>query len=183
MADRGVDSAPGDWGPDVLELVYLPWSIELKQYPDGGYFARVVELPGCMTEGDTATEVLAALEEARALWIEAALAGGKKIPDPLAANDYSGKIFVRTSRELHRAVAEAAARDGVSMSQWAGEVLGRAAARADAADSVVVALDEKIQSVLAAQALIGEQLAAAAAALIARQKEDRPEGPPAEQAG
>lgn len=116
------------WSADVLERVYQPWNIEVKQYLDGGYFARVVELPGCMTEADSATEVLEALEEARALWIEAALGRGDRIPEPMAASEYSGKIFIRTSADLHRAVAEAAAKEGVSMSQWASEVLARAAA-------------------------------------------------------
>lgn len=114
---------PSNYTEEVIEYVYLPWNIEVKQYLDGGYFAKVVELPGCMTEADSAAEALEALEEARAEWLTAALEMGQKIPVPLALQDYSGKIFVRTSPDLHRKVAEAAARQGVSMSQWVGEVL------------------------------------------------------------
>jgi hypothetical protein len=41
---------PTPYSPEVRELVQQPWDIELKPYPDGGYFARVIELAGCMTE-------------------------------------------------------------------------------------------------------------------------------------
>lgn len=116
---------PAAYTTEVLELAHQPWDIELKPYPDGGYFARVVELPGCMTEASSAAEALEALEDARAAWIAVALDQGLKIPLPVAAGDYSGKIFVRTSRQLHKMVAEAAARHGVSMSQWVSEVLAR----------------------------------------------------------
>ncbi len=112
---------PSDYKPEVLEQVFQPWSIEVKQYPEGGYFARVVELSGCMTEGGSAAEVLEALEEARAEWIAAALEQGLAIPTPFEQNDYSGKVFVRTSPALHRMIAEEAAKQGVSMSQWVSE--------------------------------------------------------------
>ncbi len=116
---------PSEYRSEVLEFVYQPWTIEVRPYPEGGYFARVVELPGCMTEADTAADVLDSLEEARAEWISAALELGQTIPEPLGVADYSGKIFVRTSARLHRLVAEAAAKEGVSMSQWVSEVLAR----------------------------------------------------------
>jgi antitoxin HicB len=114
-----------DYKPEVLELVWQPWTIELRPYSDGGYFAKVVELHGCMTEADTATEALESLEEARAEWLAAALEQGLKIPEPVGEGDYSGKIFVRTSPELHRAVVREASRQGVSMSQWVSEVIAQ----------------------------------------------------------
>ncbi|MGH2770957.1 MAG: toxin-antitoxin system HicB family antitoxin [Actinomycetota bacterium] len=116
---------PGEYRPEVLEFVYQSWTIEVRPYPEGGYFARVVELPGCMTEADTAADVLDSLEEARAEWISAALELGQTIPEPLRAAEYSGRIFIRTSSQLHRLVVEAAAKEGVSMSQWASEILAR----------------------------------------------------------
>lgn len=109
---------------EVDMLVHLPWTIEVRPYEDGTYFARVVELAGCMTEGDSAGEALEALEEARALWIASALEHGDEIPRPASEQQsYSGKIFVRTSPRLHRRVAEEAEREGVSMSQWVSEAL------------------------------------------------------------
>ncbi len=116
---------PTAYSTEVLDLVHQPWDIEVKPYPDGGYFARVIELPGCMTEADSAAEALEALEDARAAWIAVALDQGLKIPTPVAAGEFSGKIFVRTSPQLHKMVTETAARHGVSMSQWVSEVLAR----------------------------------------------------------
>lgn len=115
-----------DYKPKVLELLHQPWTIEIRPYSDGGYFARVVELRGCMTEADTKLEALQHLEEAQAEWLAAALEHGDPIPRAMGDSEFSGKIFVRTSPHLHRMVSEAALREGVSMSQWIGEVLSRA---------------------------------------------------------
>ena len=40
---------------------------------------------------------------------------------------YSGRILVRTSPGVHRAVAAAAAREGTSMNEWAERVFSKAA--------------------------------------------------------
>lgn len=128
---------PTGYSGEVLELVYQPWDIEVKPYPDGGYFARVIELPGCMTEADSAAEALEALEDARAAWIAVALDQGLKIPTPVSAGEYSGKIFVRTSPQLHKLVVETAARHGVSMSQWVSEVLAREVGASSHPESIV----------------------------------------------
>lgn len=117
-----------DYKPVVLELLRQPWTIEIRPYSDGGYFARVVELRGCMTEADTQLEALQQLEEAQAEWLAAAVEAGDPIPKASGDSEFSGKIFVRTSPHLHRMVSEAALREGVSMSQWVSEVLSRAVA-------------------------------------------------------
>lgn len=122
---------PTDYKPEVVEHLYQPWTIELKPYSDGGYFARVVELQGCMAEGADKMEALHQLEEAQAQWLASAVENDDPIPQPLGHTEYSGKIFVRTSPQLHRMVAEAALREGVSMSQWAAEVLARAVSLQD----------------------------------------------------
>lgn len=43
-----------------------------------------------------------------------------------AAKPYSGRILVRTTPDIHRAVAVAAARDGTSMNEWAERVFAKA---------------------------------------------------------
>ena len=102
-----------------------PWTIEIRPDQDGGCFVSVVELPGCMTEGDTLQEGIEMIQDALALWLTVSLEHGDPIPEPRVIDDYSGKVFVRTSKQLHRLVSEEAARQGVSMSQWVGEVLAR----------------------------------------------------------
>jgi antitoxin HicB len=115
-----------EYKPEVVERLYQPWTIEIHPYSDGGYFARVLELPGCMTEGDSKQDVLEMIEEATAEWLATAFELGLPIPEPMSDEHYSGKIFVRTSSRLHRLVAEEASRRGVSMSQWAAETLAEA---------------------------------------------------------
>jgi len=65
----------------------LPYKIELVPYPDGGFFARVKELEGCMTEGGSLEEVMELLEDAKRAWIEAALESGLEIPLPEVMRD------------------------------------------------------------------------------------------------
>ena len=60
----------------------LPYTVSIQSYPDGGYFAEVKELPGCMTEADTKEELWEMIEEAKKIWIETALEEGMEIPEP-----------------------------------------------------------------------------------------------------
>lgn len=60
----------------------LPYSILLIPEEDGGWFAQVPELPGCMTYGDTQQEVLELIEDAKRLWLEVNLEKGRPIPEP-----------------------------------------------------------------------------------------------------
>jgi predicted RNase H-like HicB family nuclease len=42
---------------------------------EGGYWAEVLALPGCVSEGDTRDEVLSSIREAAEGWIEVATLG------------------------------------------------------------------------------------------------------------
>jgi len=67
---------------DLAYYLNLPYTISIQSYPDGGYFAEVKELPGCMTEADTKEELWEMIEEAKKIWIETALEEKVKIPEP-----------------------------------------------------------------------------------------------------
>ncbi len=47
---------------------------------DQGYIADIPDLDACSAFGDTPEQALRAVQEARALWLEAARAAGKPIP-------------------------------------------------------------------------------------------------------
>lgn len=47
---------------------------------DQAFVADVPELPGCMAHGDTRERALAEVKQAMALWIEAAQATGRAVP-------------------------------------------------------------------------------------------------------
>jgi len=51
---------------------------------DGAYIATVPDLPGCMADGATYQEALAAAERAIDLWIQTARELGREIPKPRA---------------------------------------------------------------------------------------------------
>ena len=102
----------------VEDYLGLPYTRELIPEPEGGWFVRIKELPGCMSQGDTPAEALAMIEDAMAGWLESALAHGQVIPEPRHDVDYSGKFVVRVPKSMHRRLAEAAKADGVSLNQW-----------------------------------------------------------------
>ncbi len=58
------------------------YPIELTPDEDGVWFATIPLLKGCMTQGDSREDALVMLDEAKALWLETALAEGIPIPEP-----------------------------------------------------------------------------------------------------
>ena len=48
----------------------------------GGFVATVPDLPGCMSDGETPEEALANVQDAIAVWLEAAQDMGRKVPKP-----------------------------------------------------------------------------------------------------
>jgi antitoxin HicB len=119
MEKRMIEVAGGTVAAEVERILHLPYRRELIPYEDGTWFARVVEFPGCMTEGDSATDALEMLTDAMRLWVTDALEEKKQIPLPSEATPYSGKFQVRIPPSLHRDLAEHAQREGVSINQIA----------------------------------------------------------------
>lgn len=105
--------------------VNLPYTIELRNTPDAGWFARVKELPGCMSQGEAAEDAVANIREAMHLWLEVSLEQGDAIPEPRLEEAYSGKFVVRVPRSLHRDLAEAAELEGVSLNQYINTALAQ----------------------------------------------------------
>ena len=89
---------------------YLERKYPVTLYPalEGGYVAEIKDLPGCVTQGETAEESVAEVEDARVLWIETAYEHGDDIPLPCTDTQYSGKTLLRMPRSLHQKLAEGA---------------------------------------------------------------------------
>ena len=49
---------------------------------DGGYIADIPDLEACSAFGETPSEALQELQQAREIWLQAARAEGKPIPPP-----------------------------------------------------------------------------------------------------
>jgi antitoxin HicB len=112
----------------VAEILARPYTRELINNEDGTWFARVVEFPGCMTEGDTEQEALSNLEDAMVGWVELHLEDGDPIPEPLTIEQYSGKFMLRVAKSLHRDLSRRADLEGVSLNQYVSTVLARTVA-------------------------------------------------------
>ena len=66
----------------------LPYRLEIIPDPDeGGYVARYPDLPGCITVGETLESVAKNAGDAKKAWLEAALADGVDIAEPLSADN------------------------------------------------------------------------------------------------
>ncbi len=110
----------------------LPYTIELWRAPEGGWVVQVKELPGCVSQGETAEEALAMIQDAMEGWLAVALEMGDQIPEPRAEESFSGKFMVRMTRSLHRQVVEQAEREGVSLNQYMNTTLAIAVGAAQA---------------------------------------------------
>jgi antitoxin HicB len=100
------------------ELFRLPWSREVLADEDGGYLARVPELPGCFADGDTMEEALANLNVVLREWLTISLERGDSIPGPRRIDDsFSGRFSVRVPRSLHEALSRRAEEEDCSLNQ------------------------------------------------------------------
>lgn len=117
---------------EVERYMALPYRIVLTPDPeDGGFAVSIPDLPGCLSQGDTAEEAIAMIRDAERLWLEAAVEDGRDIPMPHRPEQYSGRFNVRMPKSLHRAMVEAADADGVSLNTFAVSALARAVGRAE----------------------------------------------------
>jgi antitoxin HicB len=103
---------------DLKYYMSLPYTIQITREDESTWFARVVELPGCMTEGDTPEEAADMIQDALGAWLEVALEDGRPIPEPQTTETYSGRFVVRVPRTLHQQLVEAAEQEGVSLNQF-----------------------------------------------------------------
>jgi antitoxin HicB len=116
----------------VEDYLKLPYTIEVvRDESDGytGWFAKVEELPGCMTQADTFDELGEMIEDAKRAWIESALEDGMEIPLPRKVEDYSGKFVVRLPKSLHKQLVDTANQEGVSLNTYVNVALGQAVGR------------------------------------------------------
>lgn len=96
----------------------LKYPVQTIQNEDGSWFAKIPNLPGCMTEADSLEEVYKMIEEAKQGWIKVRYKKGLNIPSPETEKKYSGKILARMPKELHSFISKQAEEQGVSLNQW-----------------------------------------------------------------
>jgi RNA polymerase sigma-B factor len=122
---RGLESSEPQARPNMAPMEarasasYLdrPYHIVLVR-ENGGWTARVEELPGCEAHGETADEAAGAIRESMEAWISNALAKRREVPEPRDPSAYSGRLMLRMPHTLHAELARAAEREDVSLNQF-----------------------------------------------------------------
>lgn len=112
---------------DLAYYMALPYTYTLVPDPnEGGFAVKVNELPGCISQGDTADEAMTRIREAQELWIEGALGDGIPVPEPGVDEQYSGKFLARVPKSVHAALARQAEQEDVSLNLLVASILARA---------------------------------------------------------
>ena len=107
----------------------LPYRIEIiPAEAERGFTAWYPELPGCITTADTMDKILLNAVDAKKAWLEAAIADGVEIKEPLRMNaeDYSGQFKLRIPKSLHMTLSVNARKEGISMNQYCIYLLSKA---------------------------------------------------------
>ena len=128
----------------IAEYVAKPYARILTPAEEGGYVAEVLEVPGAISEGDTAEEAMAMIDDALGGIIAVMLEDGEKIPEPMGFNEHSGRFNLRVSSDVHREAVMRAQVEGVSLNQWVGQAIVAQLAGQNLADEVV----ERISSMM-----------------------------------
>jgi predicted RNase H-like HicB family nuclease len=106
---------------DAKDYLKLPYNINVRYVEDESgayYFATVLELDGCMSDGGTFEEACENIREAMEGWIETKLEKGFPVPKPIGDDQYSGKFVVRLPKSLHKRLSIEAEKEGVSLNQY-----------------------------------------------------------------
>jgi antitoxin HicB len=115
---------------DIQYYLGLPYRVALYPAEEGGYAAEIPELSGCISQGETMEEVLGMIQDAKIAWLESALEDDIEIPEPAkGTEEYSGKLNIRIPKSLHRALAEKAKEEKVSLNQYISYQLARGVGR------------------------------------------------------
>jgi len=112
----------------VAYYMKLPYTFIIQPFNDESgfyYIGKVLELDGCMADGETKKEILENLQEAMEGWIETKLANGFEVPEPVIESGSSGKFTLRIPKTLHHRLTLEAKQEGVSLNQYALYKLSR----------------------------------------------------------
>ena len=111
----------------IKNFLNLPYTFTVgkdKEHDGKEYFyVQVNELPGCVSDGNTAEAALKNIKDAMYDWIETSLLNGERIPTP---EGFSGKFTVRIPHSLHRDLIKRVTKEGISINQFISTAIARA---------------------------------------------------------
>ena len=103
---------------NIKYYLSLKYPLVVKEDDDGSYYAEYPDLKGCITIGDSLSEISETIEDAKQAWIETAIENNIKIPEPKSKNNFSGSFRIRMPKSLHKSLADDAKSEGISMNQY-----------------------------------------------------------------
>lgn len=108
------------------EYMKLPYKLEIiPDTEESGFVASYPELPGCISCGETISEVVTNIEDAKKEWLVAAIESGVEINEPENLDLYSGQFKLRIPKSLHKTLSEDSKKEGVSMNQYCVYLLSK----------------------------------------------------------
>lgn len=137
---------------DIKYLLSLDYGIVTykEKYGDEEYFvAEIPELKGCSAHGNTTEEAIEELKKAKEAWIKSALEDGEDVPLPEAYEEFSGKLILRINPKIHKLVAKAARKEGVSLNAWLNKAIQAGLCLEKRADETRVDIEKLKQDILA----------------------------------
>ena len=106
---------------EVKDYLDLPYNYIIQPINDESghyYYAKILELDGCQSTGNTFEEAYENLKEAMEGWISAKIEDGFEVPLPIGYDDFSGKFLIRIPKSLHYKLTVEAKKEGVSLNQY-----------------------------------------------------------------
>ena len=106
---------------EVKDYLELPYNYIIQPINDESghyYYAKILELDGCQSTGETFEEAYQNVKEAMKGWINTKLEGGFEVPLPIGYDDFSGKFLIRIPKSLHYKLTIEAKKEGVSLNQY-----------------------------------------------------------------
>lgn len=100
--------------------MYKGFEIIIEPNEEGGFYARIPDIPSIFTGGITEIEALKNAKTAIMEYIEICEKDGLPVPQPR-----SGKFNVRVPKNLHRELVRKAQEEGVSLNQMVIYLLSR----------------------------------------------------------
>lgn len=100
----------------------LPYTTIIEPINDESgfyYVGRIMELEGCMADGETLEEAISSLNEVMELWIETKLEKGFAVPEPMPGASATGRFTLRLPKSLHQRLTIEADKEGISLNQYA----------------------------------------------------------------
>jgi antitoxin HicB len=105
--------------------MYKGFEIILEPNDEGGFYARIPDIPSIFTGGLTEIEALKNAKAAIKGYLDISEKDRLPVPQPK-----SGKFNVRVPKDLHRELVRKAAEQGVSLNQLIVYLLGRSIGKA-----------------------------------------------------